>query len=377
MKRKGCTSAGDQALTFVLSSATLRMRSQAALIRQSRVLLASAARSPTSAPRSFNSTAARRLPRKPKAGAHPARTYRHASASQASSSEPAPAPSQTNVEAVAPTEAASDAPDAGPAPPPPEEPEPEPEPELEKPRRKPRAAKESANAPLPPGLRVLWTADSAAPPPNPNALPPAPLLDEVLHHVHVALHPQAQRGEVEPTLGLYCPLEGGEYVVDETVRELARRTGADVVVLDAVQLAAGEHGQFGKGESLSSSRPAADIRLPNRSEYTPAARQPATLSVRALLPFLVLREQIVSAHGHESGLRRRRRRRHVRSVRRARTHDDPCLEPAHRHQHRRHAEPRRPHVPRHERAQRVRVTAKGLFRRARQRRRRYIHIHIH
>ena len=55
---------------------------------------------------------------------------------------------------------------------------------------------------------------------------------------------------VEPALALYCPIEGGDYVLDETVREMARRTGADVVVLDAVQLAAGECGHFGKGASV-------------------------------------------------------------------------------------------------------------------------------
>jgi hypothetical protein len=49
---------------------------------------------------------------------------------------------------------------------------------------------------------------------------------------------------------LYCPIEGGEYVIDETVRELARRTGSEVVVLDAVQLAAGEWGHFGKGKVI-------------------------------------------------------------------------------------------------------------------------------
>lgn len=72
----------------------------------------------------------------------------------------------------------------------------------------------------------------------------------------MAFHPQSQhRGTfasgsgplVEPSLALYCPIEGGDYIIDETVRELGRQTGAEVVVLDAVQLAAGECGLFGKG----------------------------------------------------------------------------------------------------------------------------------
>ena len=36
-------------------------------------------------------------------------------------------------------------------------------------------------------------------------------------------------------------------MIDATVRELAKRTGAEVLVLDAVQLAAGEWGEFGPG----------------------------------------------------------------------------------------------------------------------------------
>jgi len=51
----------------------------------------------------------------------------------------------------------------------------------------------------------------------------------------------------EPTLALYCPVEGATYTIDNTVKEIARRAGADVLVLDAVELAAGEWGHFGSG----------------------------------------------------------------------------------------------------------------------------------
>lgn len=87
-------------------------------------------------------------------------------------------------------------------------------------------------------------------------MPPPEILEEALNNLHITLHPQTQNRAVyaspqgpptEPTLALYCPIEGGDYVVDATVRELARRTGSEVVVLDAVQLAAGEWGDFGKG----------------------------------------------------------------------------------------------------------------------------------
>jgi hypothetical protein len=86
------------------------------------------------------------------------------------------------------------------------------------------------------------------------------VFEEVLNNVHTSLHPQTQHKAtyttssgpaVEPTLALYCPIEGGDYVIDDTVRELARRTGSDVVVLDAVHMAAGDCGHFGQGALYS------------------------------------------------------------------------------------------------------------------------------
>jgi hypothetical protein len=64
---------------------------------------------------------------------------------------------------------------------------------------------------------------------------------------HRATYTTSSGPPIEPSLALYCPIEGGNYVIDETVRELARRTGSDVVVLDAVHVAAGEWGHFGQG----------------------------------------------------------------------------------------------------------------------------------
>ncbi|EMD38415.1 hypothetical protein CERSUDRAFT_113573 [Gelatoporia subvermispora B] len=140
-------------------------------------------------------------------------------------------------------------------------PVPPPEDAEEKPKRRPRASavKEPDPPPqLPAGLNVLWTPedmDSGAPAPSSHSLPPPEILDEILHNLHITLHPQTQHRAtfatqagplVEPTFALYCPIEGGEHYIDEVVRELSRRAGADVVVLDAVQLAAGECGHFGK-----------------------------------------------------------------------------------------------------------------------------------
>ncbi|KAF9567522.1 AAA-domain-containing protein [Agrocybe pediades] len=89
--------------------------------------------------------------------------------------------------------------------------------------------------------------------------PPPEIFEEALDNLMIALHPQNQQRAlhapsgssrpVEPTLGLYCPIEGGDYVIDLTVQELAYQTGAEVLVLDSAQLAAGELGVFGKAAS--------------------------------------------------------------------------------------------------------------------------------
>jgi len=108
---------------------------------------------------------------------------------------------------------------------------------------------------LPESLTVAWT-------PTPDQvnrahLPAPEILEEVLHKLQVTLHPQTQHRsiypsgssatKVEPTLGLYCPIEGGDYILDATVLELAVKSGADVLVVDAVQLAGGKWGIYGEG----------------------------------------------------------------------------------------------------------------------------------
>lgn len=90
-----------------------------------------------------------------------------------------------------------------------------------------------------------------------GALPPPEIFEEALDKLLITFHPQNQARSlavsssssrpVEPTLGLYCPFEGGDFILDMTVHELAYRTGAEILTLDTVQLAAGEWGIFGKG----------------------------------------------------------------------------------------------------------------------------------
>ncbi|KAF9052950.1 hypothetical protein BJ165DRAFT_1339470 [Panaeolus papilionaceus] len=86
-------------------------------------------------------------------------------------------------------------------------------------------------------------------------LPPPEIFEEALDNLLITLHPQNQHRAlnpapgtarpVEPTLALYCPIEGGDYVIDATVQELAYKTGSEVLTLDGAQLAAGEWGHFG------------------------------------------------------------------------------------------------------------------------------------
>ena len=112
---------------------------------------------------------------------------------------------------------------------------------------------------LPDELDILWlpTDSGVNPISTSDILPSSDLLEDPFDSLLLTLHPKNQHRAVypsgpsgrlvEPTLGIYCPLEGGHCVVDATVRELASRAGSEVLVLDAVQLAAGEWGAFGKG----------------------------------------------------------------------------------------------------------------------------------
>lgn len=125
-----------------------------------------------------------------------------------------------------------------------------------RPKRASIQEKNAENTALPSGLNVLWMPD-ADHTPLPNALPPPWIIQDALDSLNLILSPIMQHkatynnqgGPVEQTIALYCPIEGGDYVIDETVRELARRTNSEVIVLDTVEIAAGEWGAFGKGNA--------------------------------------------------------------------------------------------------------------------------------
>ncbi|KAL5529240.1 hypothetical protein ACEPAG_5225 [Sanghuangporus baumii] len=231
----------------------------------------------------FSYSQAARYPRQQRAAPRAtSRTLRRSS----SSPSPAPAPSEPPLPSSSGTEQAVSASGGRPpSVPPPEEPEenlaaildevePEKPSDAEKARRTRRTkaeieAEATSSFLLPSELDILWTPNRMEEP-SPSALPPPEIFEEVLTDLLITLHPQTQHRSayaqpssssgsgsasssgslIEPTLGLYCPFEGGDYIIDETVRELARRTDSDVVVIDAVQLAAGQAGCFGKAASV-------------------------------------------------------------------------------------------------------------------------------
>ncbi|KAF5381064.1 hypothetical protein D9615_003892 [Tricholomella constricta] len=145
-------------------------------------------------------------------------------------------------------------------------------------------SKDSEPVQLPDGLDILWTPNPDQEPLHTSALPPPENFGDALNKLLITLHPQTQHratyisplgAPTEPTLALYCPIEGGDYIIDATVAELARRTGAEVLVLDAVQLAAGEWGHFGPANSLA---------LPRNPLHFPSSPVPSksTISQAAL-----------------------------------------------------------------------------------------------
>ncbi|CAE6490353.1 unnamed protein product [Rhizoctonia solani] len=110
-----------------------------------------------------------------------------------------------------------------------------------------------------------------------RTLPPEDMLQDALAQLLVTLQPQTQYRAaystggiplVEPTLALYCPIEGGDYVIDDTVKELAGRVNGDVIVIDAAQLAAGEHGSFGKAASI--------LKFPQNPLHFPSTGSPSS-----------------------------------------------------------------------------------------------------
>ncbi|EUC62212.1 AAA ATPase, putative, partial [Rhizoctonia solani AG-3 Rhs1AP] len=160
------------------------------------------------------------------------------------------------------------------------------DPDQEKPRKRVGRPPNNPNKnppPPPPATRAavspesIWAGKSLGEGGEPRTLPPEDMLQDALAQLLVTLQPQTQYRAayssnglplVEPTLALYCPIEGGDYVIDDTVKELAGRVNGDVIVIDAAQLAAGEHGSFGKAASI--------LKFPHNPLHFPSTGSPTS-----------------------------------------------------------------------------------------------------
>ncbi|QRV80906.1 AAA family ATPase [Ceratobasidium sp. AG-Ba] len=117
---------------------------------------------------------------------------------------------------------------------------------------------DTTNIPLPPSaLEHMWSSPFFVNVES-SALPVPGNFENTLSQLRISLLSKTQRKAVhvaegsklvEPALALFCPIEGGEYVVDATVKQLAEKTNSEVQVVDMAQVAAGEWGAFGKAAS--------------------------------------------------------------------------------------------------------------------------------
>ncbi|KAG8713207.1 hypothetical protein FRC09_018974 [Ceratobasidium sp. 395] len=117
-------------------------------------------------------------------------------------------------------------------------------------------------------LDSMWNS-SAMSNADSRALPPPYHLEDALSQLRITLLPKTQRKAVhviegsqlvEPTLALYCPVEGGEYVIDATVKDLAEKTNSEVQVIDMAQVAAGEWGSFAAAEFRLKNNPLGKVK---------------------------------------------------------------------------------------------------------------------
>lgn len=151
-------------------------------------------------------------------------------------------------------ETAANSPPPPPAPPPPSD--------SSSPPAPPPSTPSSSSSTPPPPPEEDPTSRAFPPPPPPGPQPELPseetlavLQATVFESLHVgrALHGKnlsASRGDLtppEPIVGIYCPLEGGSYVLDSAMEEIAARLGGDLLELDAIELAAEGLGSLGPG----------------------------------------------------------------------------------------------------------------------------------
>jgi hypothetical protein len=102
--------------------------------------------------------------------------------------------------------------------------------------------------------RYFWSHNSDA-----SAIPPVyPLCEEVVEEIQAAAantFGRVEKKEEDATvhsITLFCPHQGGHLFVDSMVNLIACRQNADVLVLDALEVASVQFGAIGKGALCSS-----------------------------------------------------------------------------------------------------------------------------
>ncbi|CAE6460408.1 unnamed protein product [Rhizoctonia solani] len=92
-----------------------------------------------------------------------------------------------------------------------------------------------------------------------SSLPPTSLIDDAYTQLSLILNssaaqcdPPESNGLDERTVILYCPIEGGESVVDATIQELSRKANATVETLDLVRIISELPGSFWRDAPTSS-----------------------------------------------------------------------------------------------------------------------------
>jgi hypothetical protein len=81
--------------------------------------------------------------------------------------------------------------------------------------------------------------------------PVTPQIRALRNLLLTSFSPALQKGSVDPTLAIFCPLEGGEHVIRDALSNAAGLVGADVVRLEAVEcLGLRQFGGLGEGEKM-------------------------------------------------------------------------------------------------------------------------------
>ncbi len=88
------------------------------------------------------------------------------------------------------------------------------------------------------------------------AEPVTPQIRSLRNLLLASFSPAIQKGLVDPTLAIVCPLEGGEHVIREALSKAAGLLGADVVRLEAIEcLGLRQFGGLGEGEDSEEESP--------------------------------------------------------------------------------------------------------------------------